>query len=99
MKQRDQEAESKKKRDEEMLKKQEEDARLKKEAEEAALPEEERVKIQMRKEADAIKAQGNDFYKKRQFTEALQYYQQAIDRCPEELTFINNKATCFYEMK
>lgn len=99
MKQRDQEADSKKKRDAEMAKKQEEDAKRKKEEEEAALPEEERIAIQNKKEAEAFKAQGNDFYKKRQFTEALEYYQQAIDRCPEELTFINNKATCFFEMK
>lgn len=27
------------------------------------------------------------------------YYQQAIDRCPEELTFYSNKAACFFEMK
>ena len=86
--------------------KKEEAARAKKEAEEKAardaedaLPEEERIKIQNKREAEAIKAQGNEYYKKREFDQALEYYQQAIDRCPEELTYYSNKAACFFEMK
>lgn len=38
-----------------------------KEEAEAALPEDERLKIAKRKEAEAIKAQGNEHYKKREF--------------------------------
>jgi len=54
-----------------------EEERKKKEAEdaEASLPEEERLEIQNKREAEAIKAQGNDFYKKREFDQALEYYQ------------------------
>ena len=42
-----------------------EDERKRKEAEEASLPEEERIIIQNKKDADELKAQGNNFYKKR----------------------------------
>lgn len=79
--------------------KQAEEERKRKEAEEAALPEEERNKINAVKEAEALKLQGNEFYKKKQFTDALNYYQQAIDRCPQELTYYSNKAAVFFEMK
>ena len=68
-------ADAKKKRDEDDKKKKEEDEKKKKEAEEAALPEGERVKVQTAKEADAFKAQGNDFYKKKDFENAIKSYQ------------------------
>ena len=55
-KKRDQEEEAKKKRDAEEKKRKEEEERKRKEAEEAALPEEERLKIQAQKEAEAFKA-------------------------------------------
>jgi len=47
----------------------------KKEDEEASLPEEERIKIQTKKEAEAFKAQGNEFYKNKDFENALSHYQ------------------------
>jgi len=42
--------------------------------------------------------QGNDLYKKRNFTEALGFYQKAIDRDPEDLTCYSNKAAVNFEM-
>lgn len=82
-----------------MKKKQEEDEKKRKEAEEAALPEDERLKVQAKKEAEAFKAQGNEFYKKKDFENALKLYQQAIDKNPEEITFYTNKAAVYFEMK
>jgi len=99
MKKKEVDGDAKKKREAEAKVRAEEAARKKQEAEDAALPEEERAKIQNKKEAEALKAQGNDFYKQRKFAEALEYYQQAVDRCPEELTYYSNKAACFFEMK
>ena len=74
MKSDEMQADAKKKREEEDKKKKEEDEKKKKEAEEAALPEEERLKVQTQKEAEALKAQGNDFYKKKDFENALKLY-------------------------
>jgi len=82
-----------------MAKKQEEDAKKKKEAEFAGLPEEERVRITATKEAEAFKAEGNDFYKQKDFENALKLYQQAIDAKPEEITYYTNKAAVYFEMK
>lgn len=91
--------EAKKKREEEAKAKKAEEERLKKEAEEAALPPDEREKIQKKKNAEADKAKGNEFYKKKDFENALKYYQLAIDACPEEMVFYSNKAAVFFEMK
>ena len=52
-----------------------------------------------KKEAEALKAEGNVYYKKRDFEKALHYYQQAIDKDPKELTYYSNKAAVFFEMK
>jgi stress-induced-phosphoprotein 1 len=90
---------AKKKRDEEEKKKKEEDEKKKKEAEDAALPEEERIKVQTQKEALAFKDEGNAYYKKKDFENALKLYQQAIDKNPEEITFYTNKAAVYFEMK
>ena len=57
------------------------------------------MKIAKKKEAEALKAKGNDFYKKRDFDEALKFYQQAIDANPDETTFYSNKAACYFEKK
>ena len=99
MKSDEMQADAKKKREEEDKKKKEEDEKKKKEAEEAALPEEERLKVQTQKEAEALKAQGNDFYKKKDFENALKLYQQAIDKNPDEITYYTNKAAVYFEMK
>ena len=99
MKKRDNAADIKKKKDAEDKIKEEAAEKARKEAEEAALPEEERLLIENKKEAEALKAKGNELYKKKEFADALDYYQQAIDRCPKEITYYSNKAAVFFEMK
>lgn len=100
-----QKKENEKAEDEKKERKKEAEARLAeqekkaKEEAEAALPEEERAKIAKKKEAEAKKAQGNEFYKKRDFENALKLYQEAIDMNPDETTFYSNKAAVFFEMK
>lgn len=91
--------EAKKKRDEEDKKKKEEAERLAKEEAENALPPEERAKLETKKKAEAEKAQGNDYYKKKDFENALKYYQNAIDLCPDDIVFHSNKAAVYFEMK
>jgi hypothetical protein len=39
------------------------------------MPAEEKEKIAKKKESEAIKAKGNEFYKKRDFEQALKFYQ------------------------
>ena len=97
-KKKDEDKDTKKKRDEENKKRKEAEEIARKEAEEASLPQEEREKIQKQKAADAFKLQGNDFYKKKQFEEALEFYQKAIDTIPD-LTYFSNKAAVYFEMK
>jgi len=49
------------------------------------------------KEIDELKAQGNAFYKKRKFDEAIGCYDQAIEKQPNDLTFHNNKCAVMVE--
>ena len=72
-------AETKKKREEEEKKKKEEDERIAKEEAEKALPPEERAKIETKKKAEAEKAQGNDYYKKKDFENALNQARQWLN--------------------
>mmetsp|Transcript_59673 Transcript_59673/g.194709 ORF Transcript_59673/g.194709 Transcript_59673/m.194709 type:complete len:590 (+) Transcript_59673:121-1890(+) len=50
------------------------------------------------KEADEFKTKGNDLYKKKQFQEALEMYDKAIEKEPNELLYINNKCAVWIEM-
>jgi len=50
------------------------------------------------KEADEIKAKGNELYKKRQFEEAIAQYDLAIEKCPNDITYYNNKCAVWTEM-
>ena len=99
MKKRDLQEEAKKKREAEEKKRKEEEEKKRKEEAENQLPEEERLKLQAQREAEAFKAQGNDYYKKRDFANALKFYQQAIDKCPNEITYYSNKAAVYFEQK
>jgi stress-induced-phosphoprotein 1 len=99
LKKKDQEEDIKKMREEEDKKRKEEDEQRRKEQEEASLPEEERIKMKTRKDAEEFKNKGNVHYKKREFDEALKYYQQAIDLLPHELTYYSNKAAVLMETK
>lgn len=99
MKKKDEDLDLKKKREAAEKAKKEEDAKKAKEAEEAAMPEEERTKLNLTKDANAFKEQGNQHYKKKEFDQALGFYQQAIDKLPHELTYYNNKAAVYMELK
>ena len=99
MKAKERQEEARKKAEEEAAKRRAEEEKKRKEEEEAALPEEEKLKIARKKQAEAKKAEGNEFYKKRQFAEALKKYDEALELDENEITYINNKATVYFEMK
>lgn len=63
------------------------------------MPEEEKQKIALKKQAEAKKNEGNEFYKKKQFEQALKHYDEAIALDENEVTYLNNKAAVYYEMK
>jgi len=50
------------------------------------------------KEADEFKTKGNELYKKKQFEEALAEYDKAIEKCPNDMTYYNNKCAVWTEM-
>ncbi|CAE8581767.1 unnamed protein product, partial [Polarella glacialis] len=50
------------------------------------------------KEGDVFKGQGNELYKKKQFQEALEMYDKAIEKEPNDLTYYNNKNAVWVEM-
>jgi len=50
------------------------------------------------KEADEFKAKGNELYKKKQFSEALEMYGKAIEKEPNDLTYYNNRCAVWIEM-
>jgi len=50
------------------------------------------------KEADDFKQKGNDLYKKKQFKEALEMYDKAIEKEPNEILYVNNKCAVWIEM-
>ncbi len=51
------------------------------------------------KKATAFKNEGNEFYKKKEFDEALKCYNKAIETYPKEILFYSNKCACLTEMK
>lgn len=51
------------------------------------------------KEAEEEKTRGNDEYKKKNFKQALQHYDKAIELNPKEAIYHNNKAAVYLEMK
>lgn len=51
------------------------------------------------KKAEEEKAQGNDFYKKKDFPNALVHYEKASEYNPAELTYYTNKAAVYFEQK
>lgn len=50
------------------------------------------------KEADEFKTKGNDLYKKKQFADAIEMYDKAIEKEPNDLTYYNNKNAVWIEM-
>lgn len=49
--------------------------------------------------AEQAKAKGNEQFKKKNFDEALNYYEEAIQINPNEPLFYNNKAAAYIELK
>lgn len=90
---REEEEARERRRQEEEKKKREEEERKKREEEErqAAMSEEE-------KQANDLKDQGNELYKKRRFAEALELYEKAIQLCPDNIVFRLNRAAVLLEM-
>merc|ERR1719168_432112 len=50
------------------------------------------------KEADEWKSKGNELYKKKQFKEAIEQYDKAIEKEPNDLIYYNNKCAVWIEM-
>ncbi|CBZ50259.1 similar to uniprot/P15705 Saccharomyces cerevisiae YOR027w STI1, related [Neospora caninum Liverpool] len=50
------------------------------------------------KEAEALKQKGNELYKQKKFAEALEAYDAAIEKNPNEILYLNNKAAVYMEM-
>ncbi len=63
------------------------------------MPSEERQKLQRIKDAEVKKQEGNEFYKKKDFTKALELYTAAIELNPNELLYYTNMAAVFIEQK
>jgi stress-induced-phosphoprotein 1 len=63
------------------------------------LTEEEKQEKKNKEEAQAEKAKGNAFYKKRQFKEALEHYQKAIELQPNDVVYRSNLAAVQFEQK
>jgi stress-induced-phosphoprotein 1 len=99
MKSKEKAEEMRKKRDEEEAKRKAEEDKKRKEEEENALPQEEKDRIARKKAAEVKKNEGNEYYKKKQFEEALKLYDEAISLDENEVTYLNNKAAVYFEQK
>lgn len=53
---------------------------------------------QAKADAEEEKTKGNTAYKSRQFTEAIEHYNRALELNPSEVTYITNKAAAHFEM-
>ncbi|KAL7641261.1 UNVERIFIED_CONTAM: hypothetical protein RMT77_008399 [Armadillidium vulgare] len=47
------------------------------------------------KRAEEKKDQGNEYYRKKQYKEALQLYSAAVDLCPDSASYYSNRSACF----
>lgn len=65
-------------------------------------PKEEPMDVELtpeKRKAIEEKDKGNEFYKAKQFEEALAQYDKAIELDPTEMTFLTNKAAVYFEKK
>ena len=46
-------------------------------------------------DAQAAKAQGNEFFKNKQYEQAIAKYSEAIDKDPADVTFYSNRSACY----
>lgn len=107
--QEDYQKESKTKEELNRKKKEEEDALKKKKDEENEIRQEkeryenltieEKEEEDKKKEAEEIKQKGNNYFKNKNFKEALDLYTKASELYPKEVTYFLNKASCHHELK
>mmetsp|Transcript_27973 Transcript_27973/g.37337 ORF Transcript_27973/g.37337 Transcript_27973/m.37337 type:complete len:105 (-) Transcript_27973:820-1134(-) len=62
------------------------------------MPNEEREALQRSRDAEAKKLEGNGFYKKKDFPNAIKLYSEAIELSPKEMTYYSNLAAVYFEM-
>ena len=60
---------------------------------------EEKVIRENKEKADAVKAEGTAFYKKKEFDQAIEKYEAASKMCPTDMTYMLNIAACYLEQK
>ena len=62
------------------------------------MPSEEKAALQRQRDAEAKKLEGNAFYKKKDFPNAIKFYSEAIELNPKEFTYYSNLAAVYFEM-
>merc|ERR1712032_589253 len=65
----------------------------------ANMSEEEKMETINKKKCEELKAQGNEHFKKKEFEQAMGYYNQAIEIYPKELSVYLNRAGINHENK
>lgn len=95
----DKSEEFKRQRDLEKKRKEEEEEARRKQEEMDRMTDEEKENSQQLKLADEWKDKGNKSYKEKNFEEAIQNYNRAIEIYPAELTYYTNKAAVYFEIK
>jgi len=99
-KEKEEKEKERKKKEEEDRKKYEEERRKKEEEEKFnQMTEEEKQEAFSKKKAEELKAIGNEHYKKKEWEQALKYYNEAIEIYPKELTLYLNRAGVNHEFK
>lgn len=71
----------------------------KKEEKKAPEPEPEENLTEEQRNAKRKKEEGNEFYKNKKFAEAIECYDAAIELDPANMTYLNNKAAVYFQMK
>eukprot|EP00761_Pharyngomonas_kirbyi_P012836 gb/GECH01012863.1/.p1 GENE.gb/GECH01012863.1/~~gb/GECH01012863.1/.p1 ORF type:complete len:568 (+),score=202.42 gb/GECH01012863.1/:1-1704(+) len=66
---------------------------------EPELTEEEKEKKEKHEEAEKLKAEGNAHYKKKEFDQAIEYYDKALEIEPENIVYLTNKAAVYFGKK
>lgn len=99
-KKKEQEDKERKKREEEERKiREEEEAKRKEQEKWNSMSEEEKQEELNKKKAEELKIKGNDEFKKGNMESALDYYNQAIQLYPKELTFYLNRSGVYHNLK
>jgi len=68
-------------------------------AEKQAKEKAEAAKQALKDEATSLKAKGNEHYKKKEFDKAIEFYNQAIEKDPQNISFITNIASVHMAQK